>query len=355
MLLFIDSCGDHYDTSQVLSKWDFTTTPNGYSIVSARSGNGIKIHSASVGPNLLRNLTSDYSGLVVGIAFYLTILPHSNTTLVSFADTGVCQASLCVNISGQLYVTRGTSAASPGFASPGQATLIGTPSVPGLVTGGQWHYAEMQTLFSTGTSGEVTVRLGNRTVIAATNVITAATSNSTANQLVLWGAQDSNGGNDNTFDDIYLASTSDGGVTTFLGDRRVGCLFPVSDYSVSLDTSAGSDHYSLVNATTPDGDSTYVASATPGDTDLYTLQSLPESIVVVNGMQSVMYARKDDASARSVAPRFSDGTATSNGASISLPQSYGYRLQAFDASPVDGSPLTPTKVNNLKAGIDIVS
>jgi len=356
-LLFIDSCGDHYTTANILSKWDAQSPLIGLPpiVTTGRTGNGLSLYNSPTGSSgLIHNLANNENGLVAGMAFKLDILPQISTPIFYFGDSGTYQVTLCVDCAGRVYVTTGGTTSSS-FLNPASLTQIAGATTEGgaIITNNQWYYIEMKVQFSAGSSGMCSVRVNNNLLFSVSGVRTTASSNEYANQFALISSGPG-AANTNYYDDIYLANLT-GGISDFLGDRHIDCLFPVSDYSVSLDTSTGSDHYSLVNATTPDGDSTYVASATPGDTDLYTLQSLPESIVVVNGMQSVMYARKDDASARSVAPRFSDGTATSNGASISLPQSYGYRLQAFDVSPVDGSPLTPSKVNNLKAGMDIVS
>jgi hypothetical protein len=356
-LIYIDSCGDHYDTAHIFSKWDANLPGGGNPVVTTgRAGNGLRLAGEAASPGLIRNLASSQSGLIVGVAFYLDKLPTMHTPVVSFADSGTYQTTLCVSSTGSVYVTTGASATAS-FSNPSGATLIAGAMTPGgaIITNNQWYYAEMKTVFSTSGTGSVTVRLGNVQLFSATSVTTSSTANASANQLVLLGGN-TNSGVLISFDDLYLASTSGGGVTDFVGDCKVGCLFPSLDYAVSMTPSTGTSHYVLVNEVSPpDGDTSYNSSFTPTNFDLYELQDLPTTVVTVRGVQSCMYARKDDGSARSAAPIFSNGTTSTNGTTISLPESYGYRLQTFDSSPVDASGLTVTKVNALKGGLYVVS
>jgi hypothetical protein len=359
-LLFIDSCGDHYDTAHILSKWD-ANAPGGGSpsvVNTGRTGNGISILSGGQTPGLVRNLTVAPGGLVAGVAFYLDHLPAYNTPVFGFGDSGVFQTLLCVDSAGALYIT-GSGNSGTLFDNPADLRykIAGAMSPGGgVITNNQWYYAEMKTVFSTSTSGSVVVRIGNLEIFSTTGIKTSFTANNSANQFFVFGGNAAASGVTTTYDDIYVASTSGGGVTDFVGDCKVGCLFPSLDYAVSMTPSTGTSHYVLVNEVSPpDGDTSYNSSFTPTNFDLYELQDLPTTVVTVRGVQSCMYARKDDGSARSAAPIFSNGTTSTNGTTISLPESYGYRLQTFDSSPVDASGLTVTKVNALKGGLYVVS
>ena len=356
-LRYIDSCGDHYDTAHILSKWDAQNPTGGaIAVTTGRTGNGLVITPAASANGLVHNLAFAEIGLVAGVAFKLNQLPTSNTPLFGFGDNGTYQTTVCVDVGGRMYVTTGGTTTDP-FLNPAGLTPVTGATSPGgaLITNNQWYYVEMKTTFSTAPAGSCVVRLGETQLFSVSGVKTASSPNSSANQFILMGSQSFAGGNVNYFDDIYLANLTGGTVSNFLGDRKVGVLVPSADYSVSLTPSSGSAHYMLVNDSVPDEDVSYNSSATPGQFDLYELADLPGSVSTVNGLQSVMYARKDDGSARIISPRFSDGSTSTNGATISVPSSYGYRLETFDSSPVDGSALTVAKVNALKAGITIIS
>ena len=65
---------------------------------------------------------------------------------------------------------------------------------------------------------------------------------------------------------------------------------------------AGSVHYTEENETIADGDSSYVWSPNPGDIDTYDFDQLPAVVSHVYGIQTDIYARADDAGAKTIAP-----------------------------------------------------
>ena len=90
----------------------------------------------------------------------------------------------------------------------------------------------------------------------------------------------------------------------FLGDVRVETLFPTADGANTAWTpSAAGSHFNKVNEATgtfPDGDTTYVADATPGDRDTYVMSDLAAAAGNVYGVRAKIHvARTTPAPVRS--------------------------------------------------------
>ena len=152
------------------------------------------------------------------------------------------------------------------------------------------------------------------------------------------------------WDDIYV---SDG---TRLGPSRVDTLRPTADTAEADWTpSAGADHYALVDETTINGDTDYVAAATPGDLDLYEMGNLGFTPDAVHAVQVTMVARKDDAEARQVRTKLKSGTTTADGAAQGMATSYLPYGDLYDTDPDTAMAWTPGAVNAMQVGIEVVS
>jgi hypothetical protein len=141
-----------------------------------------------------------------------------------------------------------------------------------------------------------------------------------------------------------------------MGDNRVETLYPVADGANTAWTpNSGTAHWSRVNETTPDDDTSYVSSSTPGDRDSYVYGSLSTLTGSVHGVQTNLRARKDDAAARQVADVIRiagtnyDGTTTGG-----LTTSYLYYSQIHNQAPT-GSDWTIAGVNTTEFGVKEVA
>ena len=90
-------------------------------------------------------------------------------------------------------------------------------------------------------------------------------------------------------DDVYVTNTS-----TRLGESRVAVLYPSADTAhADWTPSTGTDHYALVDETTVNSDTDYVASGTVGDLDLYEVGDLPFTPESIHAVQVTTCARKE--------------------------------------------------------------
>jgi len=105
------------------------------------------------------------------------------------------------------------------------------------------------------------------------------------------------------------------------------------------------------NGTRPDGDATYVASATANDISDFAHEALTLTGTIY-GVIHVSYVRKDDAGARSFRQvLLSGGTTETNGADIAATSSWFYYMDAMDVNPNTGTAFTPTTFNATTIGV----
>lgn len=163
------------------------------------------------------------------------------------------------------------------------------------------------------------------------------------------------GGNNAHIDDFYL---TDG---EFLGDIKVGVLYPnaVGDSSDWTPTSGA--NWSNVEEHTPDDDTTTVSATSVGKKDLYNLDDLPGGFAyTIVGAQALWLVKKSDAGAAAI-----KGVWKSAGTEIDQDKghdfladgyhpsftSYLYAMQPERKSLFTGLDWTAAEINALQLGI----
>jgi hypothetical protein len=141
------------------------------------------------------------------------------------------------------------------------------------------------------------------------------------------GGGTNDGPNVVNIDDIYLLDDS-----TRLGRCRVSTLLPNADTADTdwMPLAAGS-HFAEVDD--DNGDTSYIASDTATDLDMFDAQDLPYTPQTVHAVQISWRARKDDAATREVRSRIRSDPATADGATRTLTSSYLYYHDVFRGRP----------------------
>jgi hypothetical protein len=258
-LLFADGF-DHYAT--ILDKWTYSgnggSPPGGDCTIrlntgQSRTGIGcLQINSGAFGPtkqfghivNLLvaTNWYSDQSG---------SVILFRNTD----ADTGFNSTALSLACLADGSVRVGTTRA-----------FIGT-SAPGVVTFSTYNSIAMRS--TCAVAGSVDVWVNGIHVLALTNVDTTHANNAALlyfNGFELMGPP-ANGATC-FHDDVYALDCATSPNQTFLGALKIYALPPTANAAVAWTPLAGTN-WSEVNEVPPDGDTSYVSSGNPGDTDQY--------------------------------------------------------------------------------------
>jgi hypothetical protein len=280
--------------------------------------------------------------------------PAATTTIIGIA----------IKISGgsnSITAFFGTSAVSVSMNPPG--------SGPGSVLSGSYNDGTLHALFSTlvsinvwyyleikivqGAGGSVEVRLDTSPLGSATGITWAG---STPGPLVL----QLNGGQFLTIADFYLLDgTGPAPFNDYLGDIKIETLRPTADGATSGWTpNSGSAHYSRVNETGEDGDTSYVSTATVGATDTYAMaDSVAASGLTILDVIAYAMARKESAVTHSVAPVVRTGGTTYPGAGVNPPNSLAYTalLAEFPVNPATGVAWTQAEINAIEAGVRLIA
>lgn len=290
------------------------------------------LFAASGTPAISKTLPSTYATLVMGCAVNLSSLQGVASTrgMLNLVTSGnVTVAAISVNVSGFLQVTTGAG-----------ATLIATGST--VINVNTWYYIELKLVV--GTSGTCEVHLDGSTEIAST-VGNFGTTNMARTFL------QSTGGQTALFDDLYILDTTGSSPqNTFLGPSRIITPMPTgAGTHTQWAPNGAASNYLCVNEAPPDGDTTYVSDATPGDLDSYVFGQADGGASIF-AVQTNHYARKDDANTRQIAPLIRQAGTDYIGNTFTEAASYSDFTQIWNQDPT-GSNWTPAVFNGDEFGV----
>lgn len=157
------------------------------------------------------------------------------------------------------------------------------------------------------------------------------------------------------FDDARIFNTSGSVNDDFGGDMKVECLIPNGAGTSTDFTPSASTNVSNIDDTSPDDDTTYNSSATPGDLDLFALPSLSSASGTVAGINLWAYLRKEDAGSRTVhlhAELSTASTTTQESGDIAPTTGYTFESAPFDEDG-DGNAWDTTKIAALEIGYEV--
>jgi hypothetical protein len=303
----------------------------------------------------LRQIMPDRQGTwILGTAFKIDSM--SDLDLMCVSD-GLCGAGFTGNIQWAFGLTS-LGGMRIHFGGGGSIVPVG-PNV--IYRPNAWNYIEAKGTI--GHSETISVRMNGGTVYTATGNA-QATSNANANVIAL--------GSDNfvtlQFADTYILDGQDAstlgtygtptGITgarannDFLGDVKIVSKFPVADGHYSQWTpKTGSDHYAMVNETNTDYDTTYNSTATPGDKDTFTYQSVDATGDIL-GVQVISISEKDSAGSRTIENliRTADDTDVDLD-SFALGNTYQSVQSTMDNDPITGTQWTRERLNASEFGV----
>ena len=253
-------------------------------------------------------------------------------TLWSGGNGGAVNAGIGINASQQFFLWVGTI-----------GNVVATaPNVIGL---GAWHYLEAEYI-ANATTGTFTLYLDGVQVATFTGNTGTGTIN-----FVSWGANGSiQAFLTQYFDDIYVKNTN-----TREGERRVQTLVPASDSQKQFTPNSGTTDYTQVRELPCDGDTTYVAGAAAGLTDLYGITSLVGSPTAISAVQVRSIFRKDDATSRTFSTVLKSVGTTVNGTTVPATTSYQHQVDIAATDPNTAAAWTAAGVNAALIGQRVVT
>jgi hypothetical protein len=343
-LLFVDGF-DHYATADCTKKYDVVeTTGATFSINSTagRRGTGGFVARASSGASasrLIKNIPNSEI-LIAGFAFKTTVAPTANSVFFRFSDGNNLQGGLILTPTLDIVLANNAGALPGGTSS----TTIALNT---------FVYIEVKFKFADSIStGDCVLRINGVEVANATSGDTQLTANAYANRAGLGLTNAGGFAHTVTFDDFYICDTTGSTNNSFLGDCRVDTLRPDADgFYLDGTPSTGSDHYVLVDETTPNT-SDYIDLAAIGDRDSYGFENLtPLSTRVVYGVQANAALAKDDGGTRLAGVFARSGTTDADKGEVALSTDYLYTSAVFETDPNTGTGWTQTSVNDAEFGV----
>lgn len=340
-LLFFDGF-EVYATADISMRWN---SVNGSPTINASGGRRSSgalyaPNSANSSHNVSKSLDGNYSTVVMGFNFNPNIFDSSITTFAQLLDGSTVQLSLRLNATGTISVCLGA------------LTIIDTSVT--AITANAENYIEFKATIH-DTTGSFELRLNGANILSASNVDTKASSNAYVNNVLL-GTTGGLTVKTWKYDDFYILNTSGSAPNNdFLGDVRIDAIYPTADGNYTDWTlSTGSDHYALVDDTTPNT-TDYVSSNTAGQKDSYVMGNPPTlSSEIIHGVQVSAAALKDDAGSRSIKVGARSGTTDSVSSSQALSTSRAYYSHILETDPNTGIAWTPEGVNAMEALIESV-
>lgn len=263
-------------------------------IVTGRGGGS----AVNIGNNQLYHFNNTFDNQttwIIGFAFR-TPASFSGTSrpmvqLIDGGPSGTIQMSLHLYSDG-LRVYRGS-------------TLLETNT--GLFSVNTWYYIEFKTTINN--TGSYYVQVSETQELSNASVDTQESANAYANNVKFWNTEGTP-----YYDDIYILDGTGSDNNDFLGEVKVEALYPSSD-TVSADwlTSAGSDHYALVDEDPSNEDTDYVRSDNTDDLDLWNYDDINASGATIYGIQINTQLRLESAATQDVYSSIKSGTTASHG------------------------------------------
>ncbi len=230
----------------------------------------------------------------------------------------------------------------------------------GTVSGGVWHYLEIEQTLSTGgaSTGSLQVKL-NGVILPELNLSGINNNDDLVEfptQAALIGAAGSSPLLD--ADDLVLVTGSEAApFNTLFGDWAVRTLYPNGAGGVTQFTPTPAvANYLNVDETYPDDDTTYVESATVGQIDRYAFTDLPATVTAVLGVMRTPTVRKSDAGTRQFQSNVHRAGTSATGPTLTATSAYAAGLQTmFRFDPITGIAWTPAQVNAAEAGNEVIT
>ena len=184
------------------------------------------------------------------------------------------------------------------------ATLIDTSSSFNI-TANLWGYLELKLVCRNGVNGSYEVWMNEVSIMSGSGVNLADTGSDGADGFSI-------GGNTGfQFDDLYILDNTGTTNTANLGEQVIVGIVPNAEgHQIDWTPSTGLDNSALVDdPTTAPNDGDYVSTATLNAEDYYDYENMPSTgLGTINGMRIVHGANLDTAGARTVQPRYYNGS-----------------------------------------------
>lgn len=297
---------------------------------------------------------ADQSGVVVGVSwrFASSALPAANgeDSLIFFNENATTHIALylATNAGGVTFlrIKRG-------------ATTLATDTVKVINHSSQIYFELKANIHDSTGTYEVQVDGVQVAALTASGQDTQNGGTGVINRVYF----NSPGGVVSHADDVYIAGTSGGAVTSFLSTStrtfRVKGVIASSGNGSNTDftPSTGGDHGALVDETTPNGDTDYNQSGTVNHIDTYNYAALAlPAGAVIKCVQVDTYAKKADAGARGFkTAAYVNSTTYTPNSEFSPTTTYDMFCDPFETNPDTAAAWTEGGVDGAEFGAKVTT
>lgn len=328
------------------------------SIVSPGRNNSGKALAVG-GPNgsatatLNETMTTGYFGFAWNCAGMST---GANFT-VEILDTtvgGTAQLTLTFSALGQIAVYRGTTS----------GTLIGA-SAANAFNPATFPFVEIGAHIDAST-GWVAVEVEQNPVTWTTNPTNVNTKGSSASATFGgvsfmspgWGLSNQQYNQTITIDDLRFNDTTTGPgaypCNGFMGDLTFKTGFVNGNGTVTWTPLTGTN-WGEVSETAFDGDTSYNATATVGNEDLFNLPAFATTVSTIVAVDIIGGYREVDAGGHTMTNQIKVGGTDNAGATLSLSTSYQYFVDSFAVNPTTSASWSLSDINSMEIGYKLQS
>jgi hypothetical protein len=337
---------DFYASAQNLLHW----TGNNSATIGAFGRNGTPgLRTGNSVNGCWKDIANGFATHYMGVSMKTTTLIGARHPIFVFVDTGTAgaagvQCGLYLNgVNQKLEVWRSTP------ITGGGGVLLATGTA--IMSNGVERYITCKVVIS-DTVGEFVVTVNGVTDINISAQDTKITANAYANRGMLANDAAYNGDTILDWDDFWWNDYED------WGDVRVEGRLPNGNGATSAFVGSDGnsvDNYLLVDEATPNSDTDYVGSATPGDIDTYAMQNATPTSGTVKAVGIHLFARKDDAGVRTIAPVVREGGVNYLGANQNIGTSYVYVSEYYRKNPATTNDWTLSEINADEFGVKVVA
>lgn len=332
MLLWMEGFDTYALANGAIANTDLTSV-GGYTQINASgwTGNYITAWGSSAGFTKI----FDNPMTTFGLGFMLKVgtIPATGNVIMQFKDSaGTAQGSLTIEADGSLAYRFGPSVSG--------TILAQTPA--GTLPASGWFHVETKIVVN-NTTGSVEIRVDEASAASVSGIDTQYTGNTNIQQIT--ASYGTTTAASTGFDDMFAWDGTGSINNDFLGYCRVRTSFPEANGASQDFVPNTGNAWDAINDTSPDSDTTYIASSTVGDVSTFDTPDLPASTVSVKGIRTTMVASKSDAGACSVAHGLKSASSNSMGADHSLATTYSGSFDMHETDPDTSAAWTIAAVN----------
>jgi hypothetical protein len=255
--------------------------------------------------------------------------------IAQFTDGSTVHLSLALDAAGHLVLYRGTLATG---------AVLGTTTTTYTIN--TWYYIELKATIN-DTTGSYDIHVDRSSVLAGTGVDTRNGGNASIDRVTFLNRSQFYRYD---YDDFYVCDTSGTVNNNFLNPVKVVTLRPNLAGSLTEWMPNTGANFTAVTETTPDDDTSYVASLDNGLIDLYNYTNLGLT-GSVKALCAVNLARKESADPASFQSTMKIGASYYTGAVHDPLITYSFHEHRWEVNPDSGVAWTVAEVDALEAGI----